>query len=103
MLIKKWIHRFDKSLAHTICLYSILNCPFTINIYTIGYLCSCLYALFIFHIFKFSNIPGLKGTLWHASIHIITSAGMVLHYYASPNSVNWSKFLPILYAFYIIL
>lgn len=100
---KKWIHRFDKALAHTICLYSILTCPWELNSYTIGYWFSCLYAIFIFKIFKLSYIPGIKGDLWHGSIHIITSTGMILHYYSNPHPVHWIPFLEFLSGFYIIV
>ena len=100
---QKWIFRLDKSLAHTICVYSIITCPLTINIYTISYWFTCLYALSVFHIFKLSYISGLQGTLWHASLHIVTSTGMVLHYYADPQRVHWPTFLKFLLGFYIAL
>ena len=99
----KWINLFDKALAHTICLYSIVTCPHTINKYTLGYWFSCLYTVAVFQIYKLSYIPGLKGDLWHGSIHIISSTGMVLHYYANPEKVHWTPFLEFLLGFYLIL
>lgn len=99
----KWIHRFDKALAHTICLYSALTCPRYLNLYTIGYWFAFSYAIFVFKILKLSYIPGIKGDLWHGSIHIITSTGMILYYYSNPLPVRWIPFLEFLTGFYIIV
>jgi hypothetical protein len=99
----KNIHQLDKTLAHSICAYSIYKCPLVFNIYTVGYWLSCVYAILVFQIYKLSYIPGIYGDIWHASFHIITSYGMILHNLADPKQVAWIQFIVLNIGCYLLL
>ena len=96
----KWINRVDKALAHSICTYSILTCPRVINPQTLGFWFATMYTIGVFRVFKFSYKPGIYGQLWHGTIHILSSTGMVLYSYVQPNPTDWRIFGLLFLGFY---
>ena len=88
-----WIWEFDATLAHTICFYSALTCPRVLNPLTAFYWFAFAYTGFVYEILKLSHLPGWRGDVWHASTHVVSSMGMIVHYKAEPKPVYWPGFL----------
>jgi hypothetical protein len=82
----KWIFIIDKSLAHTICIWSMLKIRHNLIVYW-----SCwAWAVGVYKVFGLSQLPSPRGDYWHATLHVMTSVGMVA---AHLEPVNWFQFL----------
>lgn len=71
----KWIHTPDKILAHAICARSMWTIPRVYSMYVMLYWLTWFWALYVYYISGLSQ----KSDYWHASIHAVTSFGMVMH------------------------
>lgn len=85
---QKWIFIIDESLAHAICIWSMLNMPRSFL-----YWFSWAWTIGVYHVFGLSHLPPPVGDYWHASTHVVSSIGMVA---ARPEPVNWPWFLSLL-------
>jgi len=98
-----WIYRIDASLAHAICTYSVLSCPRVINPMTVCFWLSTAYTTGVFKVFRLSYKPGICGDLWHGSIHVVSSIGMVCYSYAQPMPTHMPLFVTLFSGFLIMV
>ena len=82
----KWLFVIDEPLAHTICIWSMLKTRHNLVVYWM----SCAWTIGVYKVFGLSHLPPPRGDYWHATTHVMSSAGMVA---ARLEPVNWFQFL----------
>jgi hypothetical protein len=80
----RWIYTFDKALAHTVCLWSMLTIPWELTFFVCLYWFSWFWVYFIYYGSGLSH----KHDAWHASVHVVSSIGMVAHSWAHVHVIH---------------
>lgn len=95
----QWVYTFDKTLAHTTCLWSMLTIPRVHTLWVFLYWYGWAWTFCVYYLFGLSHIPPPVGDYWHASVHVMSSVGMVAHHKANPEPLNepmfWALMIPV--------
>ena len=74
------VHAVDKTIAHVICIASAicaLTQPQPIILLMFVYWCCMTYIFYVYYIAKLSFLEHDKWIPWHASVHVVSSIGML--------------------------